>query len=222
MKKLLLFALMAAVGFSQPSRRDFLTADEIDQIREAQEPNARLKLYAAFAKERVDMVKSLVSKDKAGRSLLIHDALEDYAKILDAIDDVADGALAHHTDIQLGLNDVASAEKAMLPILKKIHDNPPKDVERYGFVLKTAIDTTEDSLASAQEDLGKRTKAVEAREDREKKEREDAMSATERQNAQAADKKAADEKAAEKAKERKAPTLMRPGEKKQEDPTKKQ
>ncbi len=222
MKNILVLVLLAAPGFSQGVHRDFLTADEIDRVREAQEPNLRLKLYADFAKERMELVKSLLGKEKAGRSILIHDALEDYAKILDAIDDVSDGALSHKADIKLGLNAVAAVEKEMLPVLQKMRANPPKDLERYDFALKTALETTEDSLASAQEDLGKRTKDVEAREDREKKALQDMMTPTEREGKQAEDAKAAQEKAAAKAKERKAPTLMRPGEKKQDDPTKKQ
>ena len=217
---LLTAPLLVQQGQLAAQQRDFLTADEVDQIREAQEPNARLKLYANFAKQRIELVKSLLSKDKAGRSILIHDALEDYARIIDAIDDVSDQAVAKKAELKEGLGSVARIEQDALPVLKRVQDSKPKDLERYEFALKTAIDTTRDSLDLAESDVEKRARDVEAREEREKKAVQDSMTPVERESRAADDRKAAAKADAEQEKQRKAPTLMRPGEKKQ-DPAKK-
>ena len=220
--KCLLWCLLAPVLLTvvplAAQHRDFLTSDEVDQIREAQEPNARVTLYAKFARERIDLVKNILGKDKAGRAVMIHDALDDYAKILDALDEVTDQALAHKVDMTPGLKAVAAATKEALPLLQKVQESHPKDFERFEFVLRTAIETTTDSMEMAQEDLGKRTHDVEAREQKQKKAVEEAMTPTERESKLADDKKAAADKAAEAEKPaaRKPPTLMRPGEKKQE------
>jgi hypothetical protein len=205
------------------AQRDFLTADEIDQIREAQEPNLRLKLYADFAKLRVDLVRNMLGKEKPGRSILIHDALEEYSKILDAIDTVADAASGSKTDIHLGLAAVAAAEKTTLPMLKQVAENRPKDLERYEFALTQAIETTADSLDLAEEDLSKRAGEVEERQAAQKKAAQAQMAPIEKEGQQAGDAqkkaeedKAAEQKPAEDAKpKRKPPTLLRPGEKKQ-------
>lgn len=214
--KCLLWCLLAAVPLAA-QHRDFLTSDEIDQIREAQEPNARVTLYAKFAKERIDLVKNLLAKDKTGRAVLIHDALEDYGKILDALDEVTDQALSRKVDMKAGLKAVETTTKEALPVLQKVQDSHPKDFERFEFVLRTAIETSTDSLEAAQEDLGKRTHDVEAREQKQRKAIEEAMTPAEREGKQADDKKAAEKAAeADKPPARKPPTLMRPGEKKQE------
>ena len=211
--------LLLAVGLvTLAAGRDFLSADEIDQIKEAQEPNLRLKLYADFAKLRVDLVRNLLGKEKPGRSILIHDTLDEYSKILDAIDTVADAASERKTDIHLGLAAVATAEKAMLPILKQIAENRPKDLERYEFALTQAIETTSDSLELAEQDLDKRASDVDQRQQAQKKTREAQMTPIEKEGQQAgeAKKKVEEEKAAEDAPpKRKPPTLLRPGEKKQ-------
>jgi hypothetical protein len=212
----LLLCLLVAVPLA--SQRDFLTSAEVDKIREAQEPNLRLKLYAGFARERVDLIKNLLGKDKTGRSALIHDTLDEYCKILDAIDTVADDALARRVDVKIGLDAVAAVEKLALPALQKFQDGHPKDLERYDFVLKQAIAATSDSLDAAQEDLGKRTTEVEARERKEKQERLDSMSPVEREGQQAEQKKVEEKKAEEESKQKQAPTLYRPGEKKSTAP----
>jgi hypothetical protein len=218
--KTLLCCLLLAVPLA--AQRDFLSADEIDQIKEAQEPNLRLNLYADFARLRLDLVRNLLRKEKAGRSILVHDTLDQYSKILDAIDTVADAASTRKTDISVGLAAVAVAEKAMLPILKQIEESKPKDLERYEFALTQAIETTADSLDLAEQDLGKRGSEVEQRQQQQKKAIEAQMTPIEKEGEQADDAKkkavaqAAEEKAAEDATpKRKPPTLLRPGEKKQ-------
>src|ERR1019366_8876799 len=141
--RFLICALIAAAPLM--ADRDFLTSDEADQIREAQEPNTRITLYLHFAKQRLDQVRQLMSKDKPGRSALIHDLLEDYCNILDAIDTVTDDALTRKANLEKGMSLVISGEKPMLAELHKIQDSNPKDLGRYEFVLKQAIDVTNDN-----------------------------------------------------------------------------
>jgi len=210
MRALLVWALLAAPLAAQ-QQRDFLTSDEADQIREAQAPNDRLALYIQFAQQRMSQVEHWLAKEKAGRSILIHDALDDYANIIDAIDTVADDALKRHQDIKLGIAAVAAAEKEMLASLQKIQESQPKDMARFDFILKQAIDGTSDSLDLARENPSARAAEVAAKEAKEKKERESMMTPEEREVKQAERAKAEREK-------KKAPTLYRPGEKPGDQP----
>ena len=126
--------------------RDFLTADEADQVRLVQEPNERLKLYLVFAKQRVDQVDQLVAQTQAGRSVLIHDLLEDYTKIIDAIDTVADDALRRKVATPAGDGRHGGRRARHAGEFAEDSEIGAVRLSRYEFVLKDAIDTTSDSL----------------------------------------------------------------------------
>lgn len=198
--------LLCALLLSMPvvAQRDFLTADEADQIREMQEPNERLKLYVKFARTRIALVESLLAKEKAGRSSMIHEALDEYSKILESIDTVSDDAVRRKIAIDLGAAEVAKAEKEMLAKLEKLKSNKTRDFSRYEDALANAIENTGASIELAEMDSQTRTKDVFTKAEREKKEREALMGTKEQEERKVEEKKAEPKK--------KAPTLRRKGE----------
>lgn len=205
-KSILLLALLLTIPLpADPQLRDFLSTVEADQIRQTQEPNARLLLYIQFAQNRVGMVEDLLRTPRTGRAFLIHRALEEYTSIIDAIDLVIDDALERGLDVSEGMKKLIDAEKALLERLQKILQSNPPDLSAYRFVLETAIETTADSYELAQQDLEERKIRVKAEEEREKKEREALMSPEELEERKEVERKLEEEK-------KRKPSLLKPGE----------
>ncbi len=203
------FALCTATLLCAQEVRDFLTPNEVDQVREAQEPNDRLLLYVHFAKERMDLLQQYLAKEKPGRSIFIHNTLEDYSKIIEAIDSVSDDALGRKVPLDKGTIAVVNAEKDFLDQLNKVQNSEPKDLDRYQFVLQEAIDTTSDSRELSLEDSKTRGSELASKDAKEKQEREAMMPSKE-----VAERKKSDQSDSDKNK--KIPSLYRPGEKHQE------
>jgi hypothetical protein len=205
------FGLCASGVVVAQEDRDFLTPNEVEQVREAQAPDDRLLLYVHFARERLDLLHQYLAQQKQGRSIFIHNTLEDYSKIIEAIDSVSDDALRHNRPLDKGLIAVVNAEKEFLDKLNNIEESQPKDLDRYKFVLEQAIDTTNDSRELSLEDSKKRGAELAAGDAKEKQKREAMMSSKE-----VAERKKAGQ--SDQNQQKKTPSLYRPGEKPQQPP----
>ena len=207
MRFLLLMALLAAPALAQ---RDFLNADEADQIREVQEPDLRLQLYLRFATQRLDQLDQLIAKPATGRSGLIHDLLEQYAQIIEAIDTYIDNAITRKKPVTT-MATVAKSEREMLAKLERFAAVEVPDKSRFQFVLDNAIETTRDSAEMSEQDLATRTREVDSREADLRKQHEALASPERQQDAKKAQAKIDAEKSGVPAGKKK-PSLYRKGE----------
>lgn len=208
MRILLMLLLFAAPLAAQ---KDFLTADEADQVRLAQDPDERLTLYVKFARQRVSLLQQLFAKQKTGRSGLIHETLEQYTDIIDAIDQFIDNSI-HKQKPPATMGEVAKAEKEMSTELAKFAELDPPDKGRYQFALDQAIETTNDSIEVNEQDLRTRTHEVETREAELKKQREEMLTPQGKEEAKKEAARVASEKQGVPAGKKK-PSLLRAGEK---------
>ena len=206
------------------AEHDFLTEAEIEKVREAQAPNDRLKLYILFARQRVDQLERLLSKDRKGRAAEARELLEDYANIIDEIDTVTDDALKRGADSAEGTAAVIAAEKRFLGQLQQIRDRNLADADYYEIALHEAIAGTSDSIDEAGDNAKGRGATLAEEDKRQKKEAEETLRAEDRigkpaEAAKSGDAKpgqttTADASTSDDSKpKRKPPTLLRPGEK---------
>ena len=182
-----LLTCVAMLGLFGPmahsQRREFLRGDEVEQVREAQEVNPRLKLYALFAAARLDAVEKALSKPASDeRAETIHDLLYEYQRIIDALDDLAEDNDKKRELLRRGLDPVVRAEPDFLKRLKAIEEKNPSDRDTYSFALKEAIETTESSLEENRKLLAKQPKDKRTEKEIEKEAKQDAKDKEERES----------------------------------------
>ena len=155
-------------------RREFLTDGEIEAVREAQDPNERLKLYTNFAQQRLELAEKALAGSEADRAQQIHTALSEYNRILEAIDANVDQALTHRDLMRKGLEYALKNEPDFLKLLESFQARNPKDLDEYRFALSQAIENTKDGIDGLREALQKQPKGrQQEREAREAKNKPD-------------------------------------------------
>ncbi len=136
--------------WAQERRHDPLNPLEIDQLRDAMmEPEARLKLYVQFSRDRMTKLEQMRSDSKTkDRARQTHDMLEDFLAVYDELNDNIDMYVGRKDDIRKPLKAVIEADtefQAKLRALKNSSDTNAAELSQYEFLLTDALDTVDSS-----------------------------------------------------------------------------
>lgn len=154
---LIFLSAAAFPSLAQQHRRDPLTDLEIDRLRDAaQEPEARLKLYIAFARARLEKLPQIRSDPKiTDKDQQIRAALQDFTEIYDELDENVDTFADRGDDLRKAIKPVIEADTefgSRLRAFKLSLEQSRDEAEKYDFLLGTAMEAV-DNAAKGHRDL---------------------------------------------------------------------
>ena len=144
----LLTCLLFVLPLCAQKPRDPLNPLEIDQLRDAMlDPDARLKLYVNFTRDRMAKLEQMRSDPKTTeRGLRTHDMLQDFLTLYDELDDNVDMYVGRRNDIRKPLRLIIEADtefQSKLRALRNAADASPAEAKQYEFLLADALDTVD-------------------------------------------------------------------------------
>lgn len=142
--------LLAAIPAETQRRRDPLTKEEINLLRDAMlEPNERLKLYVTFARERMTKLEQMRADPKTtDRAHRTHEMLADFLAVYDELNDNVDMYVGRKDDIRKPLKLIIEADVEFQSKLRALKDSANTDAaeaKQYEFLLTNAIETVDSS-----------------------------------------------------------------------------
>jgi len=138
-----------------PQKKDYLSDDEADKIRDADTPSLRMNLYISFADDRLKKFQYELNRtaQERNRTEILDSLMNGYAGCMDDAADQIDVAQEKQLDIHAALKLMQTKGKEFLDILQKIDKDGP-DLDSYRDTLEDAIEGTKDALSDAN-DAGK-------------------------------------------------------------------
>jgi hypothetical protein len=178
-----LFVAPAAVVWAQPG--DFLTEEEEDKLREAQDPSERIEVYLALAQarlERLDEFRRKPVDPQYDNGAYLDRLVGQYISITDELKNWIQDQYDRQGDMRRGLRKALEAGPRQLEELRRIQQSPDPYAGDYGKSLREAIGDLSDTLDGATKALADQQKkfgeikreekaAARASKEREKEER---------------------------------------------------
>jgi hypothetical protein len=143
-------ALLGTVARAQ-DQPDFLTPGEADKIRDAQDPNDRIKLFLDFAADRLKKVQYelRLTTPQVHKQDLLNGLLNGYASCIDEAADRIQEGREKSLQIRSAIKDMQKRGKDYLETLKTIEAANGPDLISYKQSLDDAIAGTQDAVDEA-------------------------------------------------------------------------
>ena len=155
---LLVGALGVAAGAQQA---DYLSDDEEDALRDAQEPSERIEKYLDFAQvrlTRLDDYRNRLPDPVYDIPGYLDTQLDQYIHITDALKDWIEDHFARHDDMREGLKKILELGPHQLEQMRHVEQTPDRYAAAYRKSLSDAIDDFTDALDGATKALSDQTK----------------------------------------------------------------
>ena len=140
---------------------DYLSDEEEDKIREAQEPSERIEVYLTLAQSRLDRIEEFRSKPmdpQYDNGAYIDHLLDEYISLTDDLKNWIQDQYDRRGDMRKGLRKVLEMGPKQLDDLRRIQESPDAYAADYAKSLGDAKDDLTDALDGATKALGGQVK----------------------------------------------------------------
>jgi hypothetical protein len=156
---LLLAVFLGVAGGAE--KADYLSDDEVDELREAQTPSARIEKYLSFAQTRLtrfDDYRNRPPSPDYDIPSYLDTQLDQYIRITDVLKDWIEDHFDRRDDMRAGLKTFLDSGPHQLEQLRHIEQTPDPYAAAYRKSLGDAIDDFTDALDGATKALSEQSK----------------------------------------------------------------
>ena len=157
----LLMSLASPARTAREQKPDYLSDEEEEKIRDAQEPSERIEVYLALAQTRLERIEEFRSKPmdpQYDNGAYIDHLLDEYISITEDLKNWIQDQYDRRGDMRKGLHKVLEMGPKQLEDLRRIQESPDAYAADYAKSLRDARDDFTDTLDGATKALGDQVK----------------------------------------------------------------